>query len=188
APDLVDAAGNRLGDSRAILKLQRYEIPGAPVRVADVNVADNTSPNTLTTAQAAPLPTFPGLAPTTANYVYSPPGSAKYIAVGPFNVFTYETASGSVGNFNYVSMTNNNYTPSMAGDPTSTTLNGYSVLTNIHSLPDGTLSFFANASLGTGSENTAHGNNVWNAPIAYGTANTAPVTVGGFTSAPAYPA
>src|SRR5262249_41268743 len=156
APDLVDAAGNRLGDSRAILKLQRYEIPGLPIRVADVNVADGTSPNTMSTAQsnvvpppsAATLPTFNGLSPTTANYVFSPAGSSSYLAVGPFNLFTYQTASGTVGNFNYVSMTNNNFTPTLGGDPTNAAnVNGYSVLTNLHQAPDGTLNYFTNALL-----------------------------------------
>jgi hypothetical protein len=192
APDLVDPNANPLGDARAILKIQRYEIPGLPARVADVNVADGTSPNTLTGAQAnsAPpwvtLPAVAGLAPTTANYIYSPPGSGKYIAVGPFNVFTYQPASGTVGSFSYVSMTNNNYTTSMAGNPGSTTLNGYSVLTNLHSNPNGTLSYFNGATLSQLSSKLGY--NIWGSnALAYGTTTTLPVNVSGFTSAPAYP-
>jgi type II secretory pathway pseudopilin PulG len=184
ASDLVDAGGNPIGDSRAILKMQRYEIPGEPVRVADVNANDGSSPNTMTTAQVSTLSTFSGLSPTTANYVFSP-GSGQAIAIGPYNVFTYQTASGSVGAFNYVSMTNNNYTPSMTGDPTSTTLNGYSLFTNLHSNPNGTLNYFTSPS--TQLSNTL-GNNIWgNLALAPGTTTTLPVTVAGFTSAPAYP-
>jgi hypothetical protein len=192
APDLLDPNAKPLGDSRAILKIQRYEIPGAPARVADVNVADGTSPNTLTGAQAASgppgvaLPSFTGLAPTTANYVYSPPGSGKYIAVGPFNVYTYQPTSGTVGQFSYVSMTNNNYTTTLAGSPSSTTLNGYSVLTNLHSAADGTLSYFNGATLSQLSSKLGY--NVWGTNAqAYGTATALPVSVNGFTSAPAYP-
>jgi hypothetical protein len=192
APDLVDASGNPIGDSRAILKLQRYEIPGGPVRVADVNVADNDgSINVMTTAQQAgpppgvTLPTFTGLTPTTANYIFSPPGSGQYLAVGPFNVFTYQPASGSVGNFSYVSMTNNNYTPSMAGDPTNAAnVNGYSVLTNLHQKPDGTLNYFSNINLTF----TLGNNNTWISPLPYGTTTALPVSVSGFTSPPALPA
>src|SRR5262249_21755917 len=145
--------------------------------------------NVVPPPSAATLPTFNGLSPTTANYVFSPAGSSSYLAVGPFNLFTYQTASGTVGNFNYVSMTNNNYTPTLGGDPTNAAnVNGYSVLTNLHQAPDGTLNYFTNALLQTGSENTAHGNNVWNAPLAYGTTTTLPVGITAFVAAPAYPA
>ena len=194
APDLLNSAGTAsLGDSRAILKMQRYEIPGAPVRVADVNVADGTNPNTAVSA------------PTTANFIYNVPGTTNLLPIGPYNVFTYQAASGSVGQFNYVSMTNNNYSPSMAGaytgsgaTPSSGNM-GFSVLTNLHKTAAGTLYVTASQLSNTGvatpgsvAGSTVQGTNLWgqsHLPALGGTPGSAlPVTVSGFTSNPTYPA
>ena len=69
----------------------------------------------------------------------------------------------------------------MAGDPTNTTLNGYSVFTNLHQSAAPSL-YIPSASL-----SSTIGSNIWTTPTAPGTnsGTVGPVSIGGSVSAPA---
>lgn len=80
-----DPAGLNIGDDRAIVKIQRYEIPGPPIKVAAAELTTNTfNPGAVFTASADPR-----------DAGVNPPPPLK-------NVYTYNAAPG----YSYV--TNNN--------------------------------------------------------------------------------